>query len=124
MTFRILLGALLAAAPLASAAAMPVATFLAKADKLQKKGPLAMFSGDVKLLMNQVKADAAQLRAANKAAAAAGRPQAYCSPAAGVKMTNREILGAMQAVPPAQRSTTSTKDAFRTYFARRFPCGA
>jgi hypothetical protein len=30
----------------------------------------------------------------------------------------------MNAVPPAQRARTSTKDALRAYFARRFPCPA
>ncbi len=124
MRFRILVGVLLAAVPFASAAAMPVSTFLAKADRLQKKGPMAMFSGDLKLLTRQIKADAAQLRAANKAAAAAGRPKAYCTPEAGVKMSNRDVLTAMQAVPAAQRSTTSTRDALRAYFAKRFPCKA
>ena len=123
MKFRILVGALLAAAPIA-AAAMPVSTFLAKADRLQKKGPLAMFSGDLKLLMGQVKGDAAELRAENKAAAAAGRQKAYCTPPGGVKLSNRDILSAMQAVPPAQRARTSTKDALRSFFARRFPCPA
>ena len=121
MKFRMLVGAMLAVAPIA-AAAMPVSTFLAKADKLQKKGALAMFSGDLKLLMGQVKADAAELRAENKAAAAAGRQKAYCTPAAGVRLSNRDILGAMQAVPPVERARTSTKTALRSYFARRFPC--
>lgn len=124
MRFRILIGVLLATAPFASAAAMPVSTFLAKADHLQKKGPMVMFSGDLKLLTRQIKADAAQLRAANKSAAAAGRPKAYCTPEGGVKMSNRDVLTAMQAVPPAQRATTSTRDALRVYFARRFPCPA
>ena len=123
MKFRILAGAMLALAPVA-ATAMPVSTFLAKADKLQRKGPLAMFSGDLKLLMGQVKTDAAELRAENKAAAAAGKPKAYCTAPGGVKMSNRDILSAMQAVPPAQRARTSTKDALRAYFARRFPCPA
>jgi hypothetical protein len=121
MKFRIFVGAMLALAPVA-ATAMPVSTFLAKADKLQKKGPLAMFSGDLKLLMGQIKADAAQLRAENNALAAAGKPKAYCTAPGGVKMSNRDILSAMNSVPPAQRARTSTKDALRAYFARRFPC--
>lgn len=106
------------------AAAMPVSTFLDKADRLQKRGPLALMSSDLKLLMNQVKADAAQLRAENKTAEAAGRRKAYCTPAEGVKLGNRDILAAMNAVPPQQRATTQTKDALRAYFARRFPCRA
>ena len=102
--------------------AMSVATFLTKADPLQKKGPMAVFSPDLKLLTRQIKADAAQLRADNKAAEAAGRPKAYCTPGAGVKLSNRDILGAMTAVPAPQRATTRTKDALRAYFVRRYPC--
>jgi hypothetical protein len=123
MMSRILVGALLVAAPVV-AAAMPVSTFLAKADKLQKKGALAMFSGDLKLLMGQVKTDAAELRAENKAAEAAGKSKAYCTPPGGVTLSNRDVLGAMKAVPPAERARTSTKAALRAYFARRFPCPA
>ena len=124
MTRRILIGLLLVAAPLGSAVAMPVSTFLAKADRLEKKGAMALFSADLKLLMNQIKSDAAALRAANKAAEAAGRQKAYCTPAAGVKLTNRDILDAMRAVPPSERARTDTRDALRAYFARRFPCQA
>lgn len=123
MAVRNLVAALvLIAIPISSVAAMPVATFLAKADALEKKGAMALFSSDLELLERQIKSDAAALRAANKAAAAAGKPKAYCTPAAGVKMSNRDILGAMRAVPPAQRAATTTRDALRAYFARRFPC--
>jgi hypothetical protein len=114
--------ALLAATISAAASAMPVQTFLTKADALKAKGPMALFSGDLQLLTNQIKADSASLRADNKTAEAAGRRKAYCTPAGGVKLSNRDIMEAMQAVPPAQRATTDTKAAMRAYFARRFPC--
>ena len=123
MKLRIAAGLLLVMAPLASAAAMPVSTFLAKADKLQSKGPLAMFSGDMKLLQNTIKADAAALRAERVAAQAAGKRPAYCPPGP-IKMGVKEVITAMRAVPPAQRAATDTKDALRAYFARRFPCKA
>ena len=122
MRLRLLFAVALAAAPLSAASAMPVSTFLTKADALQKKGPMALFSSDLKLLTNQIKRDAGELRAENKAAEAAGRRKTYCTPAAGVKLTNRDILAIMNAVPPAQRAATHTKDALRAYFARRFPC--
>ena len=122
MKFRILIGVALAIAPLAAAGAMPVSTFLEKAEALQRKGPMAMFSKDLKLLTAQVKSDAAALRAQNKAAEAAGRRKAYCAPPNGVKLTNRDILAAMNAVPPAQRAGTDTRVALRAYFAARFPC--
>ena len=122
MKYRIAIGLALAAAPLSSALAMPVSTFLQKADALQRKGPLAMFSGDLKLLMNQVKADSVQLRVENQAAAAAGRPKAYCTPGAGVQVGHKEVLAAMRAVPAAQRARTTTRQALRAYFARNYPC--
>ena len=122
MRFSIVLGLAAIAMPLTAATAMPVATFLQKAEALQKKGPLAMFSADLKLLTNQVKKDASELRAANQAAAAANRKKAYCAPDGGVKMGNRDVLAAMNAVAPAARATTDSKDALRAYLARRYPC--
>ena len=122
MRFRILAGIALVAAPVSAAAAMPVSTFLDKAASLKRKGPLAMFSGDLKLLTSQVKRDANELMAENKAAAAAGRRKAYCTPPGGVEMGTKDVVAAMQSVPAAQRARTSTKQALSAYFARRFPC--
>ena len=45
-----------AAAASAGAQQMPVSTFLSKADALESKGPMALFSGDLKLLKNEVSA--------------------------------------------------------------------
>ena len=47
----------LARAPLAAAEAMPISTFLAKADALKSKGTLALFSGDLRFLTNRLKTD-------------------------------------------------------------------
>ena len=117
-----LAAALVMVAVPAAAGAMPVSTFLAKAEALRKKGPLALFSGDIKLLMGQVKQDAAALRDENKVAEAAGRRKAYCTPPGGVKMSDKDIMAAMNAVPPPQRASTHTKDALRAHLVRRFPC--
>jgi len=105
------------------AGAMSVATFLAKAESLRKKGPLALMSGDLKLVTKQIQADGAAIRAERQAAQAAGRQPNHRPPAGGVKMTDKDILAAMQAVPAEERARTSTKDAMRVYLARRFPCG-
>ncbi len=122
MKFRLLLGLALVAVPLSAAAAMPVSTFLAKAETLKKKGPLAMFSGDLKLLAKQVRADAAQIREERLAAKTAGKRTAFCPPSGGAKLTDKDILAAMEAVPAAERSRTSTKDALRAFLARHHPC--
>lgn len=123
MTFRMFAALALVVIP-GAASAMPVSTFLAKAEALKAKGPLALFSGDLKLLMRQVKADAAALAAENKAAAAARRPKAYCTPASGVKMDEKDVLEAMQAVPASQRSATDSREALRGWLAKTYPCPA
>lgn len=123
MKLRLIVG--MAALSVATASpAMPVQTFLAKAEALKKKGPLALFSSDMKLLRNEITADALELRKERLAATAAGRPTAFCPPSGGIKMTDRDILAAMEAVPPARRASTDTRAALRAYFARRFPCRA
>ena len=106
------------------AAAMPVSTFLAKADKLQAKGPLALLSSDLKLLTRQVKADLGQIRAERLAAKAAGRPTAFCPPESGAKLTDKDIVAAMEAVPASQRPRTDTRSALRAFLVRRHPCKA
>ena len=121
MKFRILLGALLAVAPLSALSAMPVSTFLQKAERLEKKGPLALFSGDLKLLTNQIKADFAALRSERIATKAAGKPTAWCPPEK-VSMTDKDVMGAMRSVPPAARAQTDTRAALRAMLVRRYPC--
>lgn len=115
-------GALLVFATPAAAATMTVATFVTKAEALKKKGPLALFSGDLKLLINQVKADSAELRAENQALAGGGKQKVYCT-SADFKMDEEEIMRAMTSVPAPKRPATSTKQALRDHLARRFPCG-
>jgi hypothetical protein len=106
----------------ATATAMPVDAFLARADALQAKGVAAMFSGDVKLLTDSIQADAAALRAEREAAKTAHRKPAYCPPGP-IKMGSKEIFEAMRAVPVADRPHTDSRDVLRAHLARRFPCG-
>lgn len=115
------LGALMVSS---GASAMPVSTFLAKAAALKAKGPLAIFSGDLKLLTNQVKADAGKIREERLAAKAAGKPTAFCPPESGTKLTDKDILAAMEAVPASERARTDTRLALRNFLARRHPCRA
>jgi hypothetical protein len=37
-------------------------------------------------------------------------------------LTDKDLMQAMEAVPLAKRQVTDSKDAFRAYLARRFPC--
>jgi hypothetical protein len=105
----------------ASATAMPVSTYMQKTSALKAKGPLAVFSGDINLLKRQVQQDGDQLRAENKALAAQGKLKHYCAPE-GSAITLKDLMAAVEAVPVSERARTSTKDAFRDYIARRYPC--
>ncbi len=106
------------------AQAMPLPQFLAKATALEKKGALAIFSGDLKLLQKEVTASAGALRTERLAAAKAGRKADYCPPAKGVQIGAKEMLTHFRAIPAAQQQRMRVRDAVRSYMMRRFPCPA
>ena len=106
----------------AFAQSMPLETFVQKGNALKKKGPLALFSGDLKLLQQEMGRTANALRAERLAAAKAGKTPAYCPPDSGVKLDAKDILTSFNAIPAAQRARMTSKDGFRQYMARKFPC--
>jgi hypothetical protein len=116
-----LLAALLLASVPVAANAMDVATFLAKADALQKKGMMALMSSDYKLLKNEIVAQSQVLRSERMAAQRAGRKAAYCPPAKS-GLGSGEILAAFRTIPAAQRPRIQVKDALRALLARKYPC--
>lgn len=121
MKSKLFAAAVLAVVPLGAANAMDVATFLAKADALQRKGMMALLSSDYKALKAEIVTNTRILRAERLAARRAHRRPAYCPPAkAGLK--SDEILASFRTVPPAQRSRTPVKDALRALLARKYPC--
>ena len=122
MRVRYVLALAIAAAPLTAADAMNVAEFLAKADALEKKGAMALFSSDNRLLKNEVQGAATRLRAERAAAEKAGRRGAYC-PRDKTGLTPKEIVAYFRTIPPARRGT-EVDDALRTLLARKYPCPA
>lgn len=123
MKIKLLAAALLAIVPLGAAQAMDVATFLVKADALEKKGMLALMSSDYKLLMGELRTQGEALRAERLAASKAGRKPAYCPPAKQ-SLNAKEVLTAFRTIPVAQRSRIQVKDALRALMARKYPCRA
>ena len=103
-----------------TAAAMPVSTFLAKADALQKKGMLAMFSSDLGLLKSVTKGDieafAAQLKDHSVAACPPKNASGY-----KINFTSDELLKYYRAVPPARRNISS-RQAFAEFMSSKYPC--
>ena len=122
MKFRLPVFLLAVVAP-GVANAMPVNDFIAKADALEAKGMMAMFSGDLKTLTAAIKSDANALKAEREAAKAANRTPAYCPPGP-VKMGSKEIFQAMRAVPPQDRPRTDTRDVLRAHLAKQYPCSS
>lgn len=120
---KLALAALLLGAAGPAAAAMDVATFLGKADALEKMGVRAMFSDEAKLVMAELNAASGALREERLAAQAAGRRPAYC-PGESNRAGPQEIVAALRRIPPARRPGTQLKDALRAFYARRYPCPA
>ena len=100
---------------------MDVATFVQKAEALEKLGYLALLSSDYTVLKTEVKTAAAQLRAEHAAAKKARRPLPFCPPGE-VSMEPQELLTHMRAVPVAQRRRLQVKDALRRMLVRKYPC--
>ncbi|HEX8125273.1 MAG TPA: hypothetical protein VF548_06810 [Allosphingosinicella sp.] len=121
MRIKLLAAVLLAVVPVGAAQAMDVATFLVKADALQKKGVMALMSSDYKLLKSEIESNGAALRAERLAAERARRKPAYCPPAKQ-SLTSGEILTAFRSIPAAQRPRIQVKDALRALMARKYPC--
>ena len=119
---KLLLAALVAVIPVAALQAMPVETFLQKAEALQQRGMMALVSSDYRLLRREVETATASLRAERQSAQRAGRPPAYCPPEQGGSLTSADILGHFRTIPPAQRARLQVRDALRTLLARRYPC--
>jgi hypothetical protein len=122
MKTKLILAALAAAAPLTAADAMNVAVFLDKAGALEKRGPLALFSSDYKLLKREVQTASEQLRAERLAAQKAGRTPAYCPPAKGGGLTPSELLAQLRTIPAEQRARVDLKDGLRAVLKRKYPC--
>ena len=118
---RILLAATLALGLAAPAhAAMTLGEFLAKANALHAKGAMAIFSRDLKPVMNEMKGAFAALKTEGERRKAAGLPPRACPPA-GTKLDSKQLLAMLNAVPSAERGM-SVKDGLLRAMSQRFPC--
>lgn len=101
-----------------AANAMSVAEFLGKADALQAKGMMAMFSSDIGALKAEIMSAGTAYRADP-----ASKPPRSCPPPKGtVKTSSDELLASFRTIPAAQRASTTVRAAFANYMVRRFPC--
>lgn len=118
---RFLLGPAIAFGMAAPAQAeMTVAQFLSKADALQKKGAMAIFSSDLRPVVREMRSVGQQLKVEGERRKAAGLPRRACPPE-NARPKSDELLAMMNAIPPAERGM-SLKDGFVRVMAARYPC--
>lgn len=107
-----------AAAP--AQAEMTLAEFLPRANRLQAKGAMAVFSSDLKPVMAEMRSVGQELKAEGERRKAAGLPRRSCPPE-GAKLDSKQLLTMLNTIPPADRGM-SVKDGLLRVMAARFPC--
>ena len=105
----------------AQAQSMTVAQFLSKAEALEKKGAMALFSRDIGVLKREIRDAGSALRERQKADLKAGRRPNTCLPDKG-SLTSHELLAHLRAIPPAQRGMRF-ETAFASLMRKKYPCG-
>lgn len=106
----------------ATAQAMTVAEWLAKADALKAKGIFAVGSPDIALLGDEIKAAGVTYRAGLAKQVAAGKKPSSCPPPLGqAKISSDDIIKEFKAIPTA-RQKQSVAQAWAALMTRRYPC--
>jgi len=95
---------------------MTVAVFLEKEEALEARGPLAAFSSDIRLL--QEEAQASFVEWLHQAHA----PNACPPEGSKWRGDPQRFLAMLRAVPAAERSRLSVREAFRRDWNARYPC--
>ena len=125
MRFKLMVGAVLAVAPMTAAGAQDVKHFLARAEILIGRGPFALLSPDFYRLKALVEADGEELKAEYAQMKARHERTAFCPPVGDKPRVGKtEYLAALRAVPVDRRATTDTKDVLRSVLERKYPCRA
>jgi hypothetical protein len=121
---KLALALLFVAAPVTAlqAQAMPVSTFLAKAGGLEKKGMMALFSSDIRVLKKEIQQSALAVRNEQIGARKAGRRPASCMPDS-IKLNSKELLDYLRSIPAPQRAMP-IRQAFQGFASRKYPCPA
>ena len=114
--------ALCVAGPALSAPPGSADNFLARAERLKARGPLAFFDSDYGRLKAEATAVGKAIGDDRIAAEKAGRPILYCSPSARAQLGSMEFISGLEAIPPAERARMSLKDAMIRVLQKKYPC--
>jgi hypothetical protein len=115
---------LLAVAGAASAQSMNAETFYQKGVGLKKKGPLALFSGDLRILMREGQGAGKASALGRKAALKAGARPRYCPPAEVNGMGQSEYFERLARLPQSERRRIDITEATNRILAGKYPCPA
>lgn len=115
---------LIAAAAPASAQHMNAEDFYRRAMALKQKGTLAMVfhAGEVRKLVQEVKAAGTLTRETRLAAEKAGRHGRYCPPKGAKRMGQDEYLKALGTIPAMERRSIDLTEATTRMMEKKFPC--
>lgn len=123
MTRTILVALVLTAVTPVHAAAPGSATdFLARAERLKSKGPLAFFDSDYGRLKAQATAVGKSIENDRIAAERERRPILYCSPSPRAELGNFEFIRGLEAIASSELQHMSLKDAMLRVLQRKYPC--
>lgn len=99
---------------------MSAGAFLAKADALQAKGAMALFSSDIGLLKAEGMAAGQAYRSRLLQERAVGHPSS-CAPH-GTRVDSTRLLGFLRAYPAAERQRKTMREAMAELFMKTWPC--
>ena len=123
MRFKFLIAVVAVGLPaMASAQSMNAETFFQKANALQRKGMMALFSSDVKKLMKEAKTAGETARAQRLAALKAEQKPRYCPPAGSQRMGSDEFMQRLGALPRTDRMRIDMTEAMIRILTVKFPC--
>lgn len=123
MRVKLIVAALAVLVPaMASAQSMSAEIFFQKAQALQRKGMMAMFSSDVKKLMKEAKAAGETARTQRLATLKAKEKPRYCPPSGSQRMGSDEFMERLGALPRAERVRINMTEAMIRIMAVKFPC--
>lgn len=123
MRKTILLALLLSiSAQSAAAAAGSAQNFLARAERLKSKGPLAFFDSDYGRLKSEATVVGKSIGDDRIADERAGKPILYCSPSPRADLGSFEFIRGLEAIPAAERDQMSLKEAMIRVLQKKYPC--
>ena len=107
----------------ASAQSMNAEQFHSRAEALQEKGVMALFSrGEIKALTSEAQAAGKRSGELRKAAVKAGQTPRYCPPEGPVSMGDKEFMTRLSAIPAPERSKIDMTEAMTRILAAKYPC--